>query len=183
MNYSCLRQMDISNGPGIRISLFVSGCQFHCYNCFNKEAQDYNYGKPYAEETTNKILELVSKPHIAGLSILGGDPLWQSEKDMDKLALLSFKIRDQLNKNVWIWSGFTWEQLFCDPDATTENVRYLYARKYLIRNCDVFVDGRYKDDLRDLRLQWRGSSNQRVIDVQKSLVDTNNIILYENGGE
>ena len=158
--------MDISNGPGIRVSLFVSGCQFHCYNCFNKEAQDYNYGKPYTEDTTNKIFELVSKPHIAGLSILGGDPLWQSREDMDKLALLSFKIRDQLDKNVWIWSGFTWDQIFNDTNIPDEDIKIMNARRHLINNCDVFVDGPYKDGLRDLRLKWRGSSNQRVIDVQ-----------------
>ena len=87
--------MDISNGPGIRVSLFVSGCKFHCYNCFNKEAQDYNYGKPYTEETEYQIIKLVSKPYIAGLSILGGDPLWQNEKDIFDLARLAIKIREE----------------------------------------------------------------------------------------
>ncbi len=158
--------MDISNGPGIRVSLFVSGCQFHCYNCFNKEAQNYNCGKQYTEDTEYKILQLVSKPHIAGLSILGGDPLWQNEKDIFGLTRLAIKIREELDKNVWIWSGFTWGQIFSDPNIPDEDIKIMNARRHLINNCDVFVDGPYKDDLRDLRLKWRGSSNQRVIDVQ-----------------
>lgn len=170
--------MDISNGPGIRVSLFVSGCQFHCYNCFNKEAQDYNYGKPYTEETEYQIIKLVSKPHIAGLSILGGDPLWQNEKDIFDLARLAIKIREELNKNIWIWSGFTWEQIFNDPNIPDEDVKIMNARRHLINNCDVFVDGPYKDNLRDLRLKWRGSSNQRIIDIQATRKNQINNSIY-----
>lgn len=177
MNYSDIYKCDLANGPGIRVSLFVSGCQFHCLNCFNKEAQNYNYGTPYTEETEKTIYELVSNPHIAGLSILGGDPLWQTNEDIFKLISLVKKIKE-LNKNVWIWSGFTWNQLFNDSDAPDEDVKIMDARKLLIKSCDVFIDGRYIDELRDLRLKWRGSSNQQVIDVQKSISE-NKIVLFE----
>lgn len=176
MNYASIKQMDISNGPGIRVSLFVSGCQFHCLNCFNKEAQNYNYGTPYTEETEKAIYELVSNPHIAGLSILGGDPLWQTNEDIFKLISLVKKIKE-LNKNIWIWSGFTWEELFGDPNNPND-IKIMNAQGLLIRSCDVFVDGRYIDELRDLRLKWRGSSNQRIIDVQKSISE-NKIVLFE----
>lgn len=178
MYYSSIRQMDISNGQGIRVSLFVSGCQFHCKNCFNKEAQNYNYGTLYTNETEQYILNLVSKSHISGLSILGGDPLWQSGKDMLKLTSLSRKVRQELSKNVWIWSGFTYEQLFNISNADN-NIAITNTRALLVKECDIFVDGKYEDDLRDLRLKWRGSSNQRVIDVQKSIAQ-NKIILYTN---
>lgn len=178
MYYSSIRQIDISNGQGIRVSLFVSGCQFHCKNCFNKEAQDYNYGNLYTNETEQYILNLASKQYISGLSILGGDPLWQSEEDIFKLISLSQRIRHDLNKNVWIWSGFTYEQLF-DTNNTDNNINTINAQASLVKECDVFVDGKYEDDLRDLHLKWRGSSNQRVIDVQQSITQ-NKIILYTN---
>lgn len=176
MRYSSIKQFDMANGEGIRTSLFVTGCNFHCKDCFNPEAQDFEYGKPYTEETEAQILEMVSNPHIKGLSILGGDPLWQDNDGLWDLAILAHKVK-QMDKTVWIWSGFKWENIF--PKVVPDWINDLqWYRQNLIEECDVFVDGQFEADKKDLSLKWRGSSNQRVIDVQKSL-EANEVVLYE----
>ena len=167
MNYAKIKHYDPANGEGIRISLFVSGCDFHCKGCFNTEAQDFNYGEPFSSDTMIEVEKLVNNEHIDGLSILGGDPLCQNECDIMTLATLATYVKN-LGKNVWIWSGFTWEQIF--PKVTTDELNPLMAsRQMLITACDVWVDGPFIESKKDLRLQWRGSSNQRVIDVKKSI--------------
>lgn len=148
--------MDIANGKGIRVSLFVSGCNFHCYNCFNKEAQDFNNGKQFTEAEFNTICELLHQPYIAGLSLLGGDPLCQDNTGFHIMNQLALTARS-LGKTVWLWTGFKWEDIWND-----ESDMRIY-RQNLISLCDVVVDGQYIDSLRDLTLKWRGSSNQRVI--------------------
>lgn len=184
MNYSLIRSMDISNGEGIRVSLFVSGCKFHCPDCFNQEAQSFDYGKPYAPDTEQKILELVSNPYVAGLSILGGDPLWQSEEDIEQLCHLASEVKKR-NKTVWLWSGFTWEEVVTNRPpfilfGATDEEKLAYSRLHLVETSDVFIDGRYEKDLKDLTLKWRGSSNQRVIDVKKSIVAKQVVLYGEN---
>ena len=174
MNYASLRRMDISNGVGIRSSLWVSGCQFHCPECFNQDQQDYGYGKPYTEATMGKILQEVAKPYNSGLSILGGDPMWQNMDGMADLERLCSAVHE-LGKTVWLWTGFTWEeltQLGQRADAT-QLMRY-----DLLTHVDVLVDGRYEANLKDPTLVWRGSSNQRVIDVKASL-HNDEVILYK----
>lgn len=148
--------MDITNGEGIRVSLFVSGCNFHCHNCFNKEAQDFNNGKQFTETEFNTICEWLRQPHIAGLSLLGGDPLCQDSTGFHIMNQLALTARS-LGKTVWLWTGFKWEDIWND-----ESDMKIY-RQNLISLCDVVVDGQYVDSLRDLTLKWRGSSNQRVI--------------------
>lgn len=148
--------MDITNGEGIRVSLFVSGCNFHCHNCFNKEAQDFNNGKQFTETEFNTICEWLRQPHIAGLSLLGGDPLCQDSTGFHIMNQLALTARS-LGKTVWLWTGFKWEDIWND-----ESDMRIY-RQNLISLCDVVVDGQYVDSLRDLTLKWRGSSNQRVI--------------------
>ena len=148
--------MDITNGEGIRVSLFVSGCNFHCHNCFNKEAQDFNNGKQFTETEFNTICEWLRQPHIAGLSLLGGDPLCQNSTGFHIMNQLALTARS-LGKTVWLWTGFKWEDIWND-----ESDMRIY-RQNLISLCDVVVDGQYVDSLRDLTLKWRGSSNQRVI--------------------
>ena len=178
MNYSNLRRFDIANGEGVRTSLFVSGCQFHCPGCFNSEAWDYKAGKPFTEETRNLINEYLQDPNIAGISFLGGDPLWQ---DLDGICQLGVLCEDahRLNKNVWLWSGFTWEQIF--PTVSTDDFNAMrYMRQALVSKCDVWVDGLFDASKKDLRLKWRGSSNQRVIDIQKSL-EEGKVVLYKGG--
>lgn len=148
--------MDITNGEGIRVSLFVSGCNFHCHNCFNKEAQDFNNGKQFTETEFSTICEWLRQPHIAGLSLLGGDPLCQDSTGFHIMNQLALTARS-LGKTVWLWTGFKWEDIWND-----ESDMRIY-RQNLISLCDVIVDGQYVDSLRDLTLKWRGSSNQRVI--------------------
>lgn len=166
MRYASIRTMDISNGPGIRVSIFVSGCGFHCPGCFNDEAQDFDFGKTYTEKTEETLVDLVARPQIVGLSILGGDPLWQNNEGIESLTRLCKRVHS-IGKTVWIWSGFKWEELFDVPRADISSLHEPLRK--LIEQCDVFVDGRYVEKLKDYRLKWRGSSNQRVIDVKKSL--------------
>jgi anaerobic ribonucleoside-triphosphate reductase activating protein len=174
MNYAKIRNYDIANGEGIRTSLFVSGCTNHCQGCFNEEAQDFNYGLPYIPETEQTILKQISKPYVAGLSILGGDPLCQNNSGLTLLIELTNAVHD-LGKTVWLWTGFVWEDL----DHIKMNLNKALI-KTLLYNCDVVVDGPFKMELSDRMLKWRGSANQRVIDVQKTLRQKK-IVLYEGG--
>ncbi len=177
MNYSGIYSCDVVNGLGCRVSLFVSGCKFHCDSCFNAPQQDFNYGHKYTQETKEKLLELISRPYIKGLSILGGDPLWQDVDGLCQLIELCEDVR-KLGKDIWIWSGFTWEQIF--PKVSLDEIsETTFYRQYLIEKADVFVDGRFEKDKKDLTLKWKGSSNQRVIDVRKSLIE-NKIVLFDN---
>lgn len=167
MNYIKIKHFDIANGEGVRLSLFVSGCKFHCEDCFNDESWDFNCGKNFDETTLKYFDKELSNNQYDGLSILGGDPLWQDKKGILQLIKL-VEIAKSYNKNVWIWSGFTWEEINNIPDIKLD----------LIKRCDVFVDGRFKKELKNLSLKWRGSSNQRVIDIQKTLL-ANQVIIKE----
>ena len=163
MRYNKIRKMDISNGPGIRVSIFMQGCTFNCKNCFNKETHDFNGGKEFTDETIDKVIELAKPDYIVGLSILGGEPL--HPKNIEGTTKLAKKFKNVYpNKNIWVWSGF----LFDKNIINFEILNYI----------DVLVDGVYKDELHDFTLKYRGSSNQRVIDVKKSL-KTNNVELIE----
>ena len=170
MYYSNIIEEDAANGIGFRTTLFVSGCNFHCKNCFNQKAQDFNYGKEYTEQTESYILEQLNKPYINGLSLLGGDPLWQDVDGLKQLRQLVQKVHN-LGKNVWIWSGFVYENLL-DGSGLSEEAN---ERILLVRECDVFVDGLFEDDKKDLSLAWRGSRNQRVIDMNKT---KDKVVLY-----
>lgn len=171
MHYSNIIEEDIANGQGVRTTLFVSGCKFHCKECFNSEAWNFNYGKEYTEKTEEYILKQVNKPYIKGLSLLGGDPLWQDMDGLKQLRQLVQKVHD-LGKTVWIWSGFIYENLL-DGSGLNEEAN---ERILLIRECDVFVDGLFENDKKDLSLAWRGSRNQRVIDMNKTHEDK--VVLY-----
>ena len=163
MRYNKIRKMDISNGPGVRTSIFVQGCTFNCKNCFNKETHDFNGGKEFTDEVIDKVIELAKPDHIVGLSILGGEPL--HPKNIEGTTKLAKKFKSVYpDKSIWVWSGF----LFDKNLINFEILNYI----------DVLVDGVYKDELHDFTLKYRGSSNQRVIDVKKSL-KTNKIELIE----
>ena len=163
MRYNKIRKMDIANGPGVRVSVFMQGCAFHCKNCFNPETHDFNGGKEFTDETISHVLELCDKDYVEGLSILGGEPMHPTNIDGTAKLAKAFKERFP-NKNVWVWSGF----LFDINLKNTEAVKYI----------DVLVDGQYVDELHNPLLKWKGSSNQRVIDVQKSLKE-NKVIEIE----
>lgn len=158
MRYASIRDLDITNGTDIGVALFVQGCHFHCKNCFNKSTWDFDGGKEFTKETCDKFMKLVNRPFIKRVSILGGEPL--AKENVDDVCNVLKQIKD---KQIWVYTGHTFE--------TVKNYDIM---KYI----DYLVDGQYVDELRDLRLKFRGSSNQRIIDVQKSLKE-NKVILYE----
>ena len=160
MNYSQLITCDTANGEGIRTSLFVSGCTNHCPGCFNQEAQDFNYGKLYTQDTENILLDCIKQPYISGLSILGGDPLCQDDMGLITLNFLAHKVHS-LGKTVWLWTGFKWEDFNFTNNFSLQSL--------LLSACDVVVDGPFVEAEKDLTLAFRGSRNQRIIDVREAL--------------
>lgn len=169
MNYSQLITCDTANGEGVRTSLFVSGCTNHCPGCFNQEAQDFNYGKLYTQDTENILLDCIKQPYISGLSILGGDPLCQDDMGLITLNFLAHKVHS-LGKTVWLWTGFKWEDFNFTNNFSLQSL--------LLSACDVVVDGPFVEVEKDLSLAFRGSRNQRIIDVRKTL-GKGEIILYK----
>lgn len=164
MNIAQLRKYDVANGPGIRTTVFVSGCTHNCYNCFNKQYQDFNFGKQFTVETTKQIIECVKE--TGRLSILGGEPMQQGWEFVEFLQT----IKEETNANIWVWSGYTIEQLLNPSDEMSYQ---LNALQYI----DVLVDGKFIEKRKDLTLKFRGSSNQRILDVQKSLNEHKAIVL------
>ena len=169
MNYSQLITCDTANGEGVRTSLFVSGCTNHCPGCFNQEAQDFNYGELYTQDTENILLDCIKQPYISGLSILGGDPLCQDNMGLITLNFLAHKVHS-LDKTVWLWTGFKWEDFNFTNNSSLQSL--------LLSACDVVVDGPFIEAEKDLSLAFRGSRNQRIIDVRKTL-GKGEIILYK----
>ena len=171
MNYAEIKWTDIANGEGIRVSLFVSGCTHHCKNCFNEIAWDFSYGKPFDEGVRSRIMESLAREYVAGLTLLGGEPM----EPENQRALLPF-IRDVKgrfpDKTIWCYTGYTFEgRTLSQPRARCE------ATEELLSYFDVLVDGRFIEERKDIRLRFRGSSNQRVIDVKRSIT-SNSIVLY-----
>lgn len=163
MNYNLIRKMDIADGPGIRVSIFMQGCEFKCKNCFNQDTWDFEKGTEFSSETIDTVLDLCKEKEIKGLSILGGEPM--HPKNIEATTRLAKAFKEKYpQKNIWMWSGFEFEKNLKDKEAM----------KYV----DVLVDGRYVDELHNPKLKWKGSSNQRVIDVQNSLKE-NKIVLYD----
>ena len=163
MKYNKIRKMDVSNGPGVRISIFIQGCEFHCKDCFNPETWDFKCGNDFNEDTINKVLELCNNDYINGLSILGGEPL--HPVNIEGVTKLSKLFKEKYpNKSLWVWTGFQYE-----------NIKDKEIFKYI----DVLVDGQFKAELFSPKLRWRGSSNQRVIDIIKSKKE-NKIIIVDD---
>lgn len=155
MRYNKIRKMDIADGPGVRVSIFMQGCSFNCKNCFNPETHDFSGGKEFTDETVNHIIDLCNNENIEGLSILGGEPMHPLNIDGTLKLAKMFK-KTYPEKDIWVWTGFLFENL---------------KDKEVMKYIDVLIDGQYVDELHNPTLKWRGSSNQRVIDVQKSLKD------------
>ena len=163
MRYNKIRKMDIANGPGVRVSIFMQGCEFHCKNCFNKETWGFDGGEEFTDETIEKVLNACDKEYIEGLSILGGEPM--HPKNIEGTTKLAKAFKEKFpNKTLWVWSGFTFEKYLKD--------------KPVLNYVDVLVDGQYVDELHNPTLKWKGSSTQRVIDVKKSL-KKDKVILFE----
>ncbi len=163
MRYNKIRKMDISNGPGIRVSIFMQGCSFHCKDCFNSETWDFKAGKEFNDEVINKVLDLASLPHIVGLSILGGEPMHPNNREGTIKLAKAFKKRYP-DKDIWVWSGYLFNEL-----KDIEGLSYI----------DTLVDGRFVLEQANPTLKFRGSSNQRVIDVKKSLKAGNVVLRSE----
>lgn len=165
MKYSQIRTIDISDGPGVRVGLYTQGCPFHCKGCWNQDTWDFDGGKLLDKSTKKAILDSISKEFISGLSILGGEPLVKN--NLGELKELVSSIKDKYpEKTVWVWSGFLFEDL--DNDQLE-----------FINMCDVLVDGQFVEELKDLNLEYRGSSNQRVINIKKTII-SGNIVELEN---
>lgn len=162
MYYADLKKVDIANGEGVRVSLFVSGCRHHCKGCFNEIAWNFKYGKEFTEETVNEIMKELDHDYVEGLSLLGGEPL--EPENQTALANLVEKVKEKYpNKNIWCYTGFDFEKDIV-PECEKSNVT-----KKLISNIDVVVDGKFDETKMDRRLKFRGSSNQRIIDVPETL--------------
>lgn len=164
MRYNKIRKMDISNGPGVRVSIFMQGCAFNCKNCFNPETHDFAGGEEFNQDIIDKVLKLCEPDYVEGLSILGGEPMHPKNIEGTEKLARAFKEKFP-NKNIWVWSGFLFDKDLKDKEVL----------KYI----DVLVDGQYVEDLHNPTLKWKGSSNQRVIDVQSSL-KKNEIVLFND---
>lgn len=178
MNYAEIKDVDIADGPGVRIGFYVQGCSFKCKNCHNESTWDYKQGTPWTLETNKLLFNMVNKSYISGLSILGGDPILVYQQDKDKLLLKLIKsIKENFtDKSIWLWTGYKIEDIY-NFNKNKSNTKLQNICKDLFQYIDVIVDGKYIEELNEVLL-YRGSSNQRVIDIKKS-IDSNEVILYK----
>lgn len=174
MNYADIKFPDIANGPGVRVSMFVSGCEFHCPECFNAEAWDFSAGKPFTESDFQKLIYYLGLPYCDGLTLLGGEPLHPrnvlGEADLVTAVRMAYP-----EKSIWCYTGYTMEELWV---RMRDNPQGKSALSRLLKNIDVLVDGRFEIDKKDIKLRFAGSSNQRSIDMPKTL-ETGEIHLWQ----
>ena len=173
MNYAAIKNFDIANGPGVRVSLFVSGCTHHCKGCFNEEAWDFNYGEPFTQKTIDAILDMLSPDYVKGITLLGGEP-FEPQNQPEILNLLRQIKQTFPNKSVWAFSGYLFDKEILSGKLGPWEI----TREYL-SYVDVLVDGRFVIEKKDLSLRFRGSANQRIIDVAASLAK-GEIVLWED---
>lgn len=163
MNYADIKKIDVANGEGVRVSVFVSGCNHHCKGCFNQCAWDFNYGKKFTEKEEQQIIDYMNHDYISGLSLLGGEPL--EPKNQEGLLPLVKKVKEKFpNKNIWCYTGFDFEK-----DVVGKMAKDNETTRELLKYIDIIVDGKFEEDKKNLKLQFRGSSNQKIVDVKKSL--------------
>ena len=159
MNYSAFRKADIANGIGFRCTLWCTGCLRKCPGCFNPEAQDPNFGKPFTDEVKEKIFKELKDPHCSGLSLMGGEPLSKCSDNRREIIKLCKECKEKFpNKNIWCWSGYTFEEIASDP-----------SMRDILKYVDVLVDGPFVEAKKDLSTPFRGSTNQRIVDVKKTM--------------
>ena len=175
IRYAQIRSLDLSNGEGVGVALFVQGCHFHCPNCFNPETWDFNGGKEWTEEVKNKFLELANRPYIKRISILGGEPL--AEENIDGVLDLVNRIRLlSPQKSIWLYTGYDFVDIL--KDAAEKKDKESLMRFMILKNVDILVDGKFIEFMRDITLPYKGSKNQRLIDIQKSL-QKGEIVLWQ----
>ena len=163
MNYADIKKIDVANGEGVRVSVFVSGCNHHCKGCFNECAWDFNYGKEFSEKEEQQIIDYMNHDYISGLSLLGGEPL--EPRNQEGLLPLVKKVKEKFpNKDIWCYTGFDFEK-----DVVEKMAKNNETTRELLKYIDIIVDGKFEEDKKDLKLQFRGSSNQKIVDVKKSL--------------
>lgn len=177
MNYSGISECDVLNGTGFRVVLFVSGCSHRCYNCQNPKTWDKNFGHPFTEKTKQYIFNCLDKDYIDGITITGGDPLYKY--NLDEVLKLVKEIRISYpEKTIWLYTGYSYSEIFRgQPSCLSQEGLNNFKRREIIKLCDVVVDGRYIDEQKDLTLKFKGSKNQHVIDVKKSIAQ-NKMVLY-----
>lgn len=173
MNYATIKKRDVANGIGVRVSLFVSGCTHHCKGCFNPETWDFNYGKEFTSEVMEEIVDLLKPDYIAGLSLLGGEPFEPSNQEVLAPFLARLK-KIYPDKTIWCYSGYNFESDMLAGKVGDPATTYI-----MLANIDVLVDGEFVESLKDPSLRFKGSSNQRIIDVQKSLAE-DTLILWND---
>lgn len=173
MYYAGIKCCNIANGPGCRTALFVSGCTHHCEGCFNQEAWDFKYGWPFTKEIEDKVLDSIRSDYIRGLTILGGEPM--ENKNASALIPMVNRIKKEMpGKSVWCYSGYTWEEIISRHRTSSQRI--------LLSMCDVLVDGEFHIKEKDIRLRFRGSTNQRIIDVPAS-ISQGQIVLWDSDKE
>ena len=175
MNYAEIKTCDIANGIGVRVSLFVSGCRNRCKNCFNKETWDFNYGKLFTEEIAQSIFKACEPDYITGLTILGGEPFEPENQAVLVKFTDEFRRRFLDSKTIWCYSGYTYELLTASDGSHCRTE----CTDSFLENIDVLVDGRYEEELHDITLRFRGSSNQRIIDMKKTR-ENGQLILWQD---
>lgn len=168
MRYASIRSMDISNGEGVGVSLFVQGCHFHCKNCFNQDTWDFSGGKEWNREIEDKFMKLVNRPYIKRVSLLGGEPL-ADENVLDIMRLINRIKAECPDKKIWCYTGYTWEQIFPIVNPYLNLTQAEMTRQNAVKSCDILVDGRFVDAEKDLSLEFRGSRNQKIIDVKERI--------------
>ena len=173
MYYADIKKIDVANGPGVRVSLFVSGCTHHCKGCFNQEAWDFHYGRPYTQETEDEIIQALSPSYIAGLTLLGGEP-FEPQNQAALLPLLRRVRRELPEKSIWAFSGYT-----LDTDILTGKLGDWDITREILSYLDVLVDGPFVEAKKNLSLRFRGSENQRIIDVPASLA-SGTVVLWQD---
>lgn len=173
MNFASIKEHDTANGQGVRVSLFVSGCTHHCKGCFNSETWDFCYGQKYTQEQEDFIIKACEPTYIKGLSVLGGEP-FEKANQKDVCALMKRFKNTYSNKDIWCYSGY----LF-DKDMVEGGKIFTEYTKDMLSCIDYLVDGEFVEELKNLRLKFRGSANQRVIDVQKSLKEGKTIVISD----
>ena len=173
MHFGNIKKNDIANGEGVRVTLFVSGCRNRCKNCFNPETWNFNYGKEFTDEIANEILKALEPTYINGLTILGGEP-FEVENQRDLVDFIKVVRNKYPNKNIWMYSGYLFDEDIHNPNGKV----HCEVTDEILENIDILVDGKFIEELKNLSLKFRGSSNQRIILVQESLKE-NKIVLSE----
>lgn len=168
MRYASIRSMDISNGEGVGVSLFVQGCHFHCKNCFNQDTWDFSGGKEWNREIEDEFMKLVNRPYIKRVSLLGGEPL-ADENVLDIMRLINRIKTECPDKKIWCYTGYTWEQIFPIVNPYLNLTQAEMTRQNAVKNCDILVDGRFVEEEKELSLEFRGSKNQRIIAVKERI--------------